>query len=256
MPIKKIYAGIPEGSEAIILHPHLKMQKSLFVCATEAKAQRMTEQLKIVAPELSIFHFPAWDCLPYDRVSCGLDVMTHRIDVLTTLLESSLQSYCLVTSIPALLQKLPPQEALKGQSLTIHIGQALGREHLLTFLNKQGYIRAETVRESGEYAVRGGIIDFFPTGREDPVRVDFFGEEVEQLKSFDAMIQTTLAPLEKVVIKPVNELIFTPDGISLFRTRYRELFGSVNDPVYEAVSAGRKYAGIEHWLPPSFFSTL
>jgi transcription-repair coupling factor (superfamily II helicase) len=123
---------------------------------------------------------------------------------------------------------------------------------LLTYLGQMGYVRSETVRESGEYAVRGGIIDFFPAGVVDPVRIDFFGNEVDTLRSFDAMAQTTISSLEVVVLRPVSELTLTPDGIRHFRTRYRELFGAGTDPLYEAISAGRKYGGMEHWLPLFF----
>lgn len=252
MPLTKIFAQIPNGAEAILLAAELQTQKTLYVCATEAKAQRLKEQLSIVCPLLPVLYFPAWDCLPYDRVSSGLDVITQRIDVLTTLLEFEARSYCLITSVPALLQRLPPQTSLQGQSLTLEKGQSVGRGRLLDFLTNRGYVRAETVREAGEYAVRGGIIDFFPPGAEDPVRIDFFGDEIEHLRAFDAMAQTSLNSLERIVLKPVNELTLTPQGISHFRTRYRELFGAVSDPLYESISTGRKYNGMEHWLPLFF----
>jgi len=251
MPLKQIHAGVPEGAEAFLFRSLLR-QKSLYVCATEAKAQRLAEQLSLVAPDVRSLYFPAWDCLPYDRVSPGLDVLSLRIDVLTKLLENPFGQSCVVTSVAALLQRLPPKAALEGQSLSIQVGQSLSRDHLLAFLAGMGYIRSETVRESGEYAIRGGIIDFFPVGAADPVRIDFFGDDVDQLRAFDAMAQTTLAPLDKVILKPVSEVTLTPEGVAHFRTRYRELFGTVNDPLYEAISAGRKYGGMEHWLPLFF----
>lgn len=251
MPLLKTYASVPDGAEAIILQPLLERRPCLYVCATEAKAQKLAEQLTVTAPHLNLLSFPAWDCLPYDRVSPSLDVITQRIDALTTLLETT-SPYCLVTSVAALLQRLPPKTALQGQSLTLQLGQSLDRDQVLGFLNNRGYIRVDTVREAGEYAVRGGIIDFFPIGASDPVRLDFFGNEIDQLRSFDAMLQTTLHPLDKVTLKAVSELTLTSEGISHFRTRYRELFGAVNDPLYEAISAGRKYGGMEHWLPLFF----
>ena len=251
MSLTQIYTSVPEGAESIVLDSLLENQTTLYVCATEAKAQRLVEQLNIVSPKTKPLYFPAWDCLPYDRVSSGLDVMTMRINVLTTLLENK-QTYCVVTSIAGLLQRLPPKSALSGQSLMIQPGQAISRDRLLSYLGDMGYVRSETVRESGEYAVRGGIIDFFPTGTTDPVRVDFFGDEVDSLRTFDAMEQTTLNPMDKVVLKPVSELTLNPEGISHFRSQYRELFGVASDPLYEAISAGRKYGGMEHWLPLFF----
>lgn len=242
---------MPDGAEGVILSTLLDKRLTLYVCATEAKAQRLTQQLIITAPHISTLYFPAWDCLPYDRVSSGLDVTTMRINVLTTLLEQP-NSCCVVTSIAGLLQRLPPRSSLEGQSLTIQPGLTLNRDRLLTCLANMGYVRAETVREVGEYAVRGGIIDFFSAGISDPVRIDFFGDEVESLRIFDAMTQTTISSIEKVVLKPVSELTLTPDNIRHFRTQYREIFGVANDPLYESISAGRKYGGMEHWLPLFF----
>lgn len=254
MPLNQIYAGVPDGAEAFVFSPLLGGKKILYICATEGKAQRLVEQLTLVLPEINPLYFPAWDCLPYDRVSSGLDVMTQRIDVLTMLLENTLSSFCVVTSVAALLQRLPAKNALENQSLSLQSGQSLSRERLLGFLADMGYVRVDTVRENGEYAVRGGIIDFFPPGVPDPIRVDFFGDEIDSLRAFDALAQTTLSPLDKVVLKPVSELTLTPERISHFRARYRELFGAANDPLYESVSAGRKYGGMEHWLP-LFFPT-
>lgn len=252
MSIKQIYASVPDGGEPFALGPLLKGKKTLYICATEAKAQQLVEQLTLVLPEIKPLYFPAWDCLPYDRVSSGLDVMTQRIDLLTTLLGDSLSTFCVVTSVAALLQRLPPKNALENQSLRLQPGQPLNRERLLGFLAEMGYIRVDTVRESGEYAVRGGIIDFFPPGVSDPIRVDFFGDDVDSLRVFDALAQTTLSPIDKVILKPVSELTLTPERISHFRTRYRELFGVANDSLYESVSVGRKYGGMEHWLPLFF----
>jgi len=252
MPLNQIFASIPDGAEAFVLGPLLGGKKTLYICATEAKAQRLIEQLTLVAPQANPLYFPAWDCLPYDRVSPGLDVMTQRIDVLTMLLEERQSPFCLVVSAAALLQRLPPRSALENQSLKLQSGQPLDREHLLGFLADKGYMRVDTVRENGEYAVRGGIIDFFPPGVSDPIRVDFFGDEVDSLRAFDALTQTTLNPLGKVTLKTVSELTLTPERISHFRTRYRELFGVAKDALYESISASRKYGGMEHWLPLFF----
>lgn len=252
MPLNQIYARVPVGAEPLVFRDQFHQKATLYICATESKAQQLVEQFSYVAPHLPTLYFPAWDCLPYDRVSPGLDVLALRVDALTKLIEGGVQDYCVVTSMAAFLQRLPPKSALEGQSLCLEAGQPLNREHLLTFLAKMGYARSETVREAGDYAVRGGIIDFFPIGVPDPVRIDFFGDEVEHLRSFDAMEQTTLASLDKVVLKPVSELTLTPEGMSCFRTQYRELSGVASGPLYEAISAGRKYGGMEHWLPLFF----
>ena len=105
--------------------------------------------------------------------------------------------------------------------------------------------------EPGEYALRGSIIDLFPPGFENPLRLDFFGEELESIRSFEAVSQRTRGALEAFKLKPVSELQLDEDAITRFRTGYRALFGmpKSDDPLYESISAGRSYMGVEHWLP-------
>ncbi|MEC8664634.1 MAG: transcription-repair coupling factor, partial [Pseudomonadota bacterium] len=112
-------------------------------------------------------------------------------------------------------------------------------------------MRTETVREPGEYAMRGGIVDLFPPGYDDPLRIDLFGDEVDSIRSFDAISQRTDKKLSGFSLNPATEFFLDDDSIARFRSQYRELFGVVrsDDPLYEAVSAGRRYNGMDHWLP-------
>ena len=105
--------------------------------------------------------------------------------------------------------------------------------------------------EPGEYAVRGGIVDVFPPGRITPVRLDFFGDTLEQMKAFDPETQRTSRIVQKLTLMPISEAAFGPDAEKRFRRGYVEMFGAVTaeDPLYEAISAGQRYPGLEHWLP-------
>jgi transcription-repair coupling factor (superfamily II helicase) len=136
-------------------------------------------------------------------------------------------------------------------------GQRVDLNRLVARLSLAGYTRTGTVMEQGEFAVRGGILDLFPPGRQNPVRLDFFGDTLETIKAFDAETQRTAKPLRKLILMPVSEVAFGEAATALFRTRYVELFGGAtgDDPLYEAVSNGRHYAGQEHWLP-FFHETL
>src|SRR5262249_5638241 len=127
----------------------------------------------------------------------------------------------------------------------------LNRDALLAFLESNGYHRASKVMEAGEYAVRGSLIDLFPAGADEAVRIDLFGDEIESLKSFDPLTQLSDNSVDALTLRPVSEVLLNPETIAQFRTRYRDLFGAVTkeDPLYEAISAGRAYAGMEHWLP-------
>ena len=120
-----------------------------------------------------------------------------------------------------------------------------------------GYIRTDTVREPGEYAVRGGIVDLYPAGAVQPIRLDFFGDTLESLRGFDPLTQRSSASLDNFALRPVSEVLLDDAAIQRFRSRYREAFGAVggDDPLYESVSAGRRQAGMEHWLP-FYYDTL
>ena len=125
------------------------------------------------------------------------------------------------------------------------------------FFRNNGYIRTDTVREPGEYAVRGGIVDLWPSGAATPIRLDFFGDTLESLRSFDPLTQRSTGALDDFVLRPVSEVLLDDAAIQRFRSRYREAFGAVgtDDPLYESVSAGRRQAGMEHWLP-FYYETL
>ncbi len=119
------------------------------------------------------------------------------------------------------------------------------------WLEHNGYNRTSTVRESGEYAVRGGILDLFPAGLDQPVRLDFFGDTLESIRTFDAESQRTLMDMRGLDLMPVSEFQLTTETIRRFRMGYVAAFGAPrrDDALYEAVSEGRRYPGMEHWLP-------
>lgn len=114
-----------------------------------------------------------------------------------------------------------------------------------------GYNRVEQVIEPGEYAVRGDIIDIFPVGTADPLRIDLFDDEIERIRTFDAMSQRTTGERRSYTFKVMSEVLLDTNTIRSFRTKYREAFGAAfnEDEIYEAVSNGQKYIGMENWLP-------
>ncbi len=246
--------GVPPGHDAYVLSQWAALQGRIVVIAPDDVS--MTQLASTVAffdPQIRVLKFPAWDCLPYDRVSPSGDVLDQRVRVLSELLERTDTSKpCLVvTTVSAVLQRLVPREALSGRSLRISKGQDVPVEEIVTFLNSNGYVRADTVLEPGEYARRGGILDVFPAGHDAPVRFDFFGDEIDVLRHFDPESQRTTGDTEQVNFIPVSEVFLDEESISRFRSRYRETFGVTgdDDPLYESVSAGRRYLGMEHWLP-------
>jgi transcription-repair coupling factor (superfamily II helicase) len=157
----------------------------------------------------------------------------------------------LLTTVNAIVQRVPPKRTLAGQTLSAAPGNVLGMENIVGWLELNGFVRTSTVREPGEYAVRGGILDLFPPGLDDPVRLDFFGDQLETIRSFDTDSQRTMGELRHLDLVPAAEFQLTTETIGRFRTGYVAAFGapSRDDLLYEAISEGRKYAGMEHWLP-------
>ncbi|MBI1300036.1 MAG: transcription-repair coupling factor [Alphaproteobacteria bacterium] len=225
------------------------------VALDDSRLSTLEDLLAFFAPDVKVLTFPAWDCLPYDRVSPHADIVAKRVSTLTKLMawdhEQERYPRVLLTSVNAALQKVMPRQVLRESSFSANVGEAIDLEHLQLFLTQNGYLRNDTVREAGDFAVRGGIIDIFPAGYELPVRIDLFGDEVESIKEFDPMTQRTSRKIESLSMQPATEFFLDEGSISRFRAGYREMFGAVqkSDPLYEAVSVGRRYNGMEHWLP-------
>ncbi len=254
---KAVIAGAPEGADAFVLAEKAREADSghVHIASDDIRLTTLTECLAFFAPDIEIMAFPAWDCLPYDRVSPHADVVAQRMDVLLKLatvgLEQDKNPRLLITTASAVLQRVPPVASFRGMARDISKGSRLDTDAFIDELTRNGYLRAELVMEPGEYAVRGGLIDLYPPGHDDPVRIDLFGDEVEGLRTFDPVSQRTIGSLKSLRLKPMSETILSSEAIERFRSGYRELFGAVSgtDPLYEAVSSGQSYPGMEHWLP-------
>jgi transcription-repair coupling factor (superfamily II helicase) len=247
-------AGAPDGFYGPILAELAGTGRDvLFVASEGMRASAVAEALAYFAPGLEVLEFPGWDCLPYDRVSPDAGIVSRRIDVLTRLLvpKTDGKGRVILSTVSALLQRVPPRATFTGSILEIRAGGPTGPKAVIDYLEGHGYTRSDIVMEPGEYAVRGGILDVFPSGRDEPLRLDFFGDELESIRSFDAASQRTTSKLDRAAFKPTSEVPLDEASISRFRGGYRELFGATgdDDPLYEAVSAGRRHIGMEHWLP-------
>lgn len=252
--------GAPEGQDARLLADKaqaLAKEKCALVhiALDDTRLATLNELLEFFAPDVDVVTFPAWDCLPYDRVSPNAEIVAQRVHALTRLLEWQASDKFLprvvLTTVNAVLQRVTPRAALKEASFIAAKDQRLDIAQLQSFMEHNGYQRTETVREAGEYAMRGGIIDLFPPGYEKPVRLDLFGDEIEKIRTFDPMTQRSESDIDTFALRPVTEFFLDEPSIQRFRTGYREAFGAVrdDDPLYEAISGARRYNGMEHWLP-------
>lgn len=247
------FSGIPEGMQALILKDALQEYPFIVnLTASEQDARTRLQQLRFLCPEVTIYLFPAWDCLPYDRLSPSLDIMAARMAVLESLALNPSQPFILLIPAATFIQYLPPRESFANKSIGLSVQQIVSRDALIDKFIAQGYVRAASVQEAGEFAVRGNLIDVFPTGRNEPVRIDFFGDQIEALRTFDPLTQRSLAAITELNLQSVKEVTLTPETIRCFRNQYRDLSGRTGDALYEAISAQRIFLGMEHWLPLFF----
>lgn len=252
--------GVPEGQDArwIIEHARKLMPDDkvlIHVVLDDTHLLSLQEMILFFDKETEVAILPAWDCLPYDRVSPNSDIVAKRVSTLCQLIEwqkdKSRKPRVLITTVNAITQRLMPKLKLESASFIATAGAQVDTDKLQVFLAENGYVRTDTVRESGEYAFRGSIIDMFPSGYEKPVRLDLFGDEVETIKHFDPVTQRTDVKISALSLHPVTEYFLDKESIQNFRSGYREAFGvvQVGDPLYESISEGRRYNGADHWLP-------
>ncbi|WP_417724148.1 transcription-repair coupling factor [Salipiger sp.] len=248
-----IMGGAPEGFDARLVLAEVEKTSGpvIHISRDDKRMAAMREALAFFAPDMPVVAFPGWDCLPYDRVSPNPDISSARMATLAGLVHAMPARFVLLTTLSAATQRLPAREVLREAAFTARVGHRVDESALRHFLVRMGFSQAPTVTEPGDYAVRGGIIDIFPPGEGGPVRLDLFGDVLDGARRFDPVTQRTTEKLEVVELAPVSEVILDEAAITRFRQNYRVEFGAggSDDPLYEAVSAGRKQQGIEHWLP-------
>jgi len=247
-------AGAPEGFDALVMADIVRARGglSVFVARDGARASAFVDALRFFAPEVEVIAFPSWDCLPYDRMGPSGGIAAQRMATLARLTkpEADNKPRLLVTQAPALLQRVPPRAAIRAAHYEARVGRVVNIADLERYFAVNGYQRASTVSERGEFAIRGGVIDVFPPGAEEPVRLDLFGDTLESIRAFDPASQRSTKQLTAVDLPPVSEVLLDPAAIARFRTGYVAAFGaSADDPLYATVSEGGRRSGLEHFLP-------
>jgi len=250
-------SGVPTGFQPVLLADLARAApgRVLFVAADDVAMRAVAATATYFAPDLQVVQMPAWDCLPYDRASPTLRGMAERIAALHWLQGKDAGSRSgprlLVTTVNAMTQRVLTPFRIRQLVARLAPGERIGRDKLGTLLQANGYVRTESVHDQGEYAVRGGLVDLFPSGEEQALRLDFFGDEIESVRTFDPADQRTTGRLDGFTLLPASEALLDEESVKRFRTRYRETFGATatGDPLYQAVSEGRRLAGMEHWLP-------
>ncbi len=248
-------AGVPNGFlpwlAADLARAAGRAKRAMLIASDEAAMRAVGEAASFFAPELQVLTFPAWDCLPYDRSSPSLRSTSERLATLHALQRKSDKPQLLLTTINAALQRTLTPFRVRQLVASLAPGERIEIERLASLLAANGYMRTDTVRDPGEFAVRGGIVDLYPSGEEHGLRLDFFGDEIETVRLFDPATQRTTGTTEGFTLLPASETLLDEESIKRFRSRYREMFGAnaTGDPLYQSVSDGRRIAGLDHWLP-------
>ncbi len=225
--------------------------RAVLIAADDMAMRAVAETATYFAPEVDVLTFPAWDCLPYDRASPSLRSTSERLACLAALQKKSERPQLIITTVNAATQRTLTPFRIRQLSARLAAGERIDRDRLVDLLSANGYVRTDTVADAGEFAVRGSLVDLFPSGQPHGLRLDFFGDEIESLRSFDPADQRSIGKVESFTLLPASEALLEEAGIKRFRSRYRELFGATatGDPLYQAISDGRRLAGMDHWLP-------
>ena len=246
-------ASVPDGYTGKVLADLVEAvgaRPAVFIAREGQRLAEVERALRFFAPEIELHNFPAWDCLPYDRVSPHPGIVAERMATLSRLVRKPEKPAIVLTTVNAALQRVPNRQFVARGSMSAAAGNQIRMDELVRWLEDNGFLRSATVREAGEYAVRGGILDLFAAGAEAPVRLDFFGDTLESIRTFDAETQRSVATRTRIDLVPASEMMLTPETIARFRERYVALFGAADreDLLYHAISEGRRHVGMEHWL--------
>lgn len=223
----------------------------LHICIDDKRLSTIANQINFFNKEINVIKIPAWDILPYDRISPSANIAVQRIESLSFIANKIPNKTVIITTVNSILQKIPPANSFKNFTFKAKKGDNVKRDDLINYLIKSSYHRATVADEAGDFAVRGSIIDIIPSGSETGLRLDFFGDEIDSIKEYDPITQITKQIVEEINLVPASEVVIEDNSINLFRIRYRDLFGQVvgDDPLYDAISEGRQYPAMENKLP-------
>ncbi len=251
---ESMLASVPDGMAGKALADLVAAtgtERLLFVARDGQRLAEIERALAFFAPAIETIEFPAWDCLPYDRVSPHAAIVARRMAALARIGQKAAGPRVVLTTVNAVLQRVPLKATVARGSLSAAAGSRMPMADLVRWLEDNGFLRTSTVREPGEYAVRGGILDLYAAGAAAPLRLDFFGDTLETIRAFDAESQRTTGRQERIDLVPVAEMGLTAASIARFRQGYVAAFGAAapDDLLYHSISDGRRYVGMEHWLP-------
>ncbi len=251
------WTHLPGASLSLALSAAISQHKKTVVIITPdtLTANRLEYELKFFQQNIPILQFPDWETLPYDYFSPHQDIISGRLSTLYQL--AHLEQAAIITPISTVMHRLCPRDYLEAHTFLLKQNDKLPLEATRMRLEKSGYRCVNQVREHGEFAVRGSIIDIFPMGSHLPFRIDLFDEEIDSIRTFSTDTQRTLEKVDKIELLPAKEFPLTDDAIAHFRQQWRAEFSGnpLDCPIYHDISEGICTPGIEYYLPLFFKET-
>ncbi len=254
---KKItLTGLTGSAGAYLLSRLLQVSDELFIAVTADSdaAEELFRELRFYAEKAEdILHFPAWDVTPLDAASPHANITGERLNTLFRLMSGQVR--VVVTPYAAAVQKILPRQTLGNLSQYLVAGEEVPHHELLEKLVKLGYSPVPLVEDRGGFSARGGIVDIFPPNLPHPVRIEFFGDFVETIRTFDPLTQRSLHPMEELVLLPSREVILAPEVMKDFTGKLKRLCDDIDIPVprrrelVEQLNSSIYPPGIENLLP-------
>ena len=245
--------GVRDSLIPFLISYLLKNQDIFYVAKNDIELSNVYNFLYSNFKEINIYKIPAWDCLPYDISSPNLNLIGERVKSFTDLcfIKKNKNKNIILTTINSLFTKTAPKDFFLKHFINLNLSSDYKFQLIVEFLNNSGYKRVQTVREFGEFSIRGSILDVFPVGNQSAFRIDFIGENIESIKTMDPLTQRSKDKISDFNIYSSNEFILNEKNIENFRKRFRTKNGAagINSLFYENISAGMKFNGIEHFLP-------
>jgi transcription-repair coupling factor (superfamily II helicase) len=242
---------VPEGSESLLVNEISKnIDNNIFIIARDLKRYQQIKDGLDYFVNNDVLFYPQWDCVPYDRISPNKLITSKRLETLSILSNGECKNKIILTTIQASCQRTLSINEIKNKFILLKPGETVDINNLVSFFVNNGYTKTSTVREHGEFSIRGGIIDFF-SPLNNPVRLDLFGNNIESIKSFDLISQRSTELLKEVLVYPASEIALNDKTIENFRINFNKKFGPQKEKIkiYESISEGISYPGMEHWLP-------
>lgn len=257
---KKTWHNLQGSSSSVALYRGALLSDAplLLVTHDTPSALKVEQELRSLLQhenELALCLFPDWETLPYDTFSPHQDIISQRLATLYQL--SRMKKGIVIVPVTTLVQKLAPKQYIESNSFIINKGDKKDLHQLRQELEACGYRNVDQVMEHGEFSARGAILDIFPMGSNKPFRLDFFDDEIDEIRLFDPENQRSNETVDNINLLPAHEFPTDKNAINLFRSQYRDLFtGSIDkESIYHQVSNGILPPGIEYYLP-LFFDNL